>query len=103
VCNGREAVQAALNKEYDIILMDCQMPEMDGFEATAEIRRLETPARRIPIIAFTTNAMKGDSERCMQAGMDDYVTKPVDLALLAQTLRRWSGNAVQAREAPRRS
>ena len=91
--NGREAVRAALSKEYDVILMDCLMPEMDGFEATVEIRRQENPARRVPIIALTANAMKGDSDRCLEAGMDDYLSKPVDLALLDQAIQRWTTKA----------
>jgi CheY-like chemotaxis protein len=90
VPDGRQAVEAALGAEYDVILMDCQMPEMDGFEATAQIRQRENPNKRIPIIALTANAMKGDSERCFEAGMDDYLTKPIDLAGLAEALQRWT-------------
>jgi signal transduction histidine kinase/DNA-binding response OmpR family regulator len=90
VTDGRQAVEAALQGEHCAILMDCQMPEMDGFEATAQIRRRENPAKRVPIIALTANAMKGDSERCFEAGMDDYLSKPVDLRLLAEALQRWT-------------
>ena len=76
--NGREAVDAVLNSSFDVILMDCQMPVMDGFEATRELRRLEASGQigYHPIIAVTANAMKGDLERCIEAGMDDYVSKP---------------------------
>jgi CheY-like chemotaxis protein len=90
VADGKQAVEAASRDEYSVILMDCQMPELDGFEATAQIRQRENPAKRIPIIALTANAMKGDSERCFAAGMDDYLSKPVDLTLLAEALQRWT-------------
>ena len=90
VGDGKQAVEAALRDEYSVILMDCQMPEMDGFEATAQIRQRENPAKRVPIIALTANAMKGDSERCFEAGMDDYLSKPIDLTLLAEALQRWT-------------
>ena len=90
VGNGREAVAAASSREYDVILMDCQMPEMSGFEATAAIRRIERSgpgrARRAKIIALTANAVKGDRDRCLEAGMDDYLTKPLNAAKLIRCL-----------------
>lgn len=88
VSNGQEALQAANRSDYDLILMDCQMPEMDGFEATAEIRRQEQAmGTRRTIVAMTANAMPGDRERCLEAGMDDYLVKPVNLENLARLLR----------------
>ncbi len=93
--NGREAIEAVLRRPYDVILMDCQMPEMDGFEATAEIRKLESEETRVPIIALTANAMSGDRNRCLQAGMDDYLAKPIDLHRLGEVLRRWTEAAAK--------
>lgn len=90
VGNGREAVNAVLNGDYAAVLMDCQMPEMDGFEATAQIRTaLMNHEQRIPIIAMTANAMEGDREKCIQAGMDDYISKPIRPEILKAVLERW--------------
>jgi signal transduction histidine kinase/CheY-like chemotaxis protein len=87
--NGREAVAALRERDFDLVLMDVQMPEMDGFEATALIRAEEQPKQRhVPIVAMTAHAMKGDRERCLAAGMDDYTTKPLRPAELYQTVER---------------
>ena len=90
VANGLEAVEAAGRIRYDVIFMDCQMPDMDGFRATAEIRSRERQEDHVVIIALTAGAMKGDRERALEAGMDDYITKPVRLGHLAEVLTRWT-------------
>jgi PAS domain S-box-containing protein len=90
--NGIEVIDAVKRIAYDLILMDCQMPEMDGFEATQEIRFLEktgTLRGRIPIVAMTANAMPGDREHCMRSGMDEYLRKPLRLESLVKTIERW--------------
>jgi len=87
--NGLEAVERASQFDYDIIFMDCQMPELDGFAATREIREQEADDQRTPIVALTANALKGDRERCVEAGMDDYLTKPLDRAQVARALETW--------------
>ncbi|MDP9175924.1 MAG: response regulator [Planctomycetota bacterium] len=96
VNNGLEAVSAAARKAYDIILMDCQMPEMSGFEAASAIRKNEKengPAGlRAPIIALTANAVKGDRERCLLSGMDEYLTKPLNSTKLIQTIEAYTGS-----------
>jgi len=90
--NGVEAVADFEKHHYDIIFMDCQMPRMDGYEATAEIRHLETRSaenQHIPIIALTANALSGDREKCLTAGMDDYVSKPFDQKRIRKALKQW--------------
>jgi len=89
VDNGAEAVAAFRQTDYAAILMDCQMPVMDGYAATAAIREIEQGETRIPIIAMTASAMAGAAQRCLAAGMDDYVPKPIMLDQLAGALRRW--------------
>jgi CheY-like chemotaxis protein len=88
---GQQAIDALGRERYSMVLMDVQMPEMDGFEATRRIRLLEASMRHTPIIAMTAHAMKGDRERCLAAGMDDYVAKPLQPAELFQAIERWSG------------
>ena len=93
--NGAEAVEAVAGTAYDLVLMDCQMPVMDGLEATVQIRKLNRT--HIPIVAITADAMPADRDRCLQAGMDDYIAKPVELQRLCDTLAKWlpvrAGNA----------
>lgn len=106
VCNGREVLSALTRERYDLVLMDCEMPEMDGWAATREIRRLEAAGtkfarRHLPIVALTANAVNGDRERCLAVGMDDYVTKPIDRhRLLTAVVQQLQGNDQTAAAAP---
>ena len=89
--NGCEVLAATERQAFDLILMDVQMPEMDGFEATAAIREAERGSgRHVPIVAMTAHAMKGDRDKCIQAGMDDYLSKPLKLEALRSTLGKWT-------------
>jgi signal transduction histidine kinase/DNA-binding NarL/FixJ family response regulator len=92
--NGIEAWQMAMDEPFDLILMDCQMPEMDGYEST---RRLRAAGCTSTIVAMTANAIKGDRERCLEAGMNDYVTKPIDMRILRGVLARWAGGGTPSR------
>ncbi len=90
VANGVEVLDALRDVHYDLILMDCQMPEKDGYETTIDIRNLKTSSYTdIPIIAMTANAIKGDRERCLEAGMNDYIAKPINFHELATTIEKW--------------
>ncbi len=91
VATGRQAIDSLAATTYDLVLMDCEMPEMDGYQATTEIRQREEAAGdwRVPIIAITAHAMKGACRKCFEAGMDDYLTKPISLETLGEALDRW--------------
>jgi CheY-like chemotaxis protein len=107
--NGDEALQAVRAGQYDVVLMDCQMPVMDGFAATKEIRRHEREngrARSLPVIAITANALQGDRESCLAAGMDDYLSKPFTQQQLSAVIGRWialPATAAPAHDAPRKA
>jgi len=88
--NGREAVEMFGMLPYDLILMDCQMPEMNGYEAARTIRSLERPGSHVSIVALTAEALAGSRERCLSHGMDDFVWKPIQYAALAAAVRKWS-------------
>ena len=93
VNNGEEAVKAVETNEYDIVLMDVQMPQMDGLEATETIRRLN--GRQPVIIALTANTMQGDQEECLRSGMNDYISKPVRLETLVTLLEKWANKKAE--------
>jgi two-component system, sensor histidine kinase and response regulator len=106
VADGRQAIEAVAANEFDVVFMDVQMPELDGLQATREIRVRETGVgRRIPIVALTAHAMKSDMDRCLEAGMDQYLTKPIDAAELDKVLslyaREFRGGAELAVPAER--
>jgi CheY-like chemotaxis protein len=88
-CNGAEALDMLQRGEYDLVCMDCQMPEMDGYEATRRIRALPGGASRIPIVAMTANALNGDRQACLDAGMDDFLCKPINKVMLGEMLEKY--------------
>ncbi len=94
--DGQEAIRLWRDGDFSAILMDCRMPEMDGYEAAKEIRSLENGARRIPIISMTANAMDGDREKCLAAGMDDFLAKPIDVEVMRKKLEHWLAAEPQA-------
>ena len=91
VADGQAAVDAVCGTEYSAVIMDCQMPVLDGYEATAAIRQLvrDNKVKDLPIIALTANAMIGDKEKCLDSGMDDFLPKPVTLETLGPMVRKW--------------
>jgi len=100
--DGEEAIEFARKSAFDVIFMDCQMPRVDGFTATVAIRKIEDGQKRTPIIAMTAHAMKGDRERCLASGMDDYISKPIDPNSMLNILRRWlPGSVVKEASAPK--
>lgn len=91
--NGELALEALKRGGYSAVLMDCQMPVLDGYQATERIRKIKGPAAAVPVIALTASALKGDRERCLGAGMSDYITKPLRTDDLRLALERWCGRA----------
>ena len=87
--NGRKCLEKLKENSYDLILMDCQMPKMDGFEATRAIRKMQSASSKTTIIAMTANAMQGDREKCIEAGMDDYIAKPIEPQVLVDMMEKW--------------
>nr|WP_240125804.1 ATP-binding protein [Thermomonas alba] len=101
--NGQAALEKLESGQYDLVLMDCQMPVLDGYTATRKWREIEQqrkPARRMPIVAMTANAMAGDRQKCLDAGMDDYLAKPVTRAELEQCIKRWKDSRMRVPETP---
>src|SRR5262249_37423442 len=91
--NGRIALRLLESQSYDIVFMDCQMPEMDGYSAARERRASQGPMAKVPVVAMTANAMRGDRDKCLAAGMDDYVSKPIGRDDFVRMLERWCGQA----------
>lgn len=87
--HGSEALDMVRDQDYSLILMDCQMPVMDGFEATKAIRALRTPVAQVPIIAVTANVMEGQRDKCLAVGMNDYLPKPINKEVLGKAVDRW--------------
>jgi len=87
--NGKQAVEICNTKKYDLILMDCQMPVMDGYEATDQIRKASVFNKNTTVIAMTAHAMEGDREKCIEAGMDDYISKPITMAIIEDTIGKY--------------
>jgi signal transduction histidine kinase/CheY-like chemotaxis protein/HPt (histidine-containing phosphotransfer) domain-containing protein len=100
VSNGAEALNALQQTAYGLLITDCNMPGMDGFELTATIRRHEPAGKHLPIIALTANKLSGEAERCLAAGMDDYISKPASIATLRTRLERWLPNSKDVKSAP---
>jgi two-component system, sensor histidine kinase len=98
VGDGAMALEAVARTTYDLVLMDVEMPELDGFQATRKIRMLEGPNAAVPIIALTAHAMRGDEARCIEAGMSDYMPKPISRQRLDEAVRTWGRPAVSARQ-----
>ena len=101
--DGRKALDMLAVDKFDVVLMDCQMPVMDGFSATAELRRREGTGNRMPVIALTANATHEGRDACLAAGMDDYLAKPFSRAALREVLARWLPAAACSRDASRLS
>ena len=91
VSDGQQAIDAVEQGTYDLVLMDCQMPGVDGLEATRVIRERESEGERIPIVAMTANVMQGDRDRCLEVGMDDYISKPFSVSVFIEKTRAWLG------------
>lgn len=90
--NGREALEQHKTNRYDVIIMDVQMPELDGYETSKEIRKRESDGQHTPIIALTANAISGDREKCLDSGMDDYLSKPIEPEKLESILQKYLGS-----------
>jgi two-component system sensor histidine kinase/response regulator len=100
VSDGIEALEVLGRSSYDLVLMDCQMPAMDGYDATRELRRRQTPMRTVPVVALTASAWERDRERCLAAGMNDMVTKPIREHQLRDLLAKWLPPEIEDRHEP---